>query len=80
MRLASALTVFIASITSSNAHPGAHGEVIGSSTALNHFVNSPFHLAIICLILIALGFLAFKIKKRKFSRNRTSFNAVRNNV
>lgn len=46
------------------AHPG-HGDVAGSGYELNHYLNTPFHLATIATILAVAVFCGFLARGRR---------------
>lgn len=72
MRLATAMALLAAMSAPALAHPGSHGEFAGKGTAVQHFVSSPFHIAMIAIVLLTMGLLANEIRNRKARQTKKS--------
>jgi len=52
------------------AHPGDHHEVSGWSSAVQHLLGSPFHLALVAgAIVLGFGVLKLRASKRQARKN-----------
>ena len=80
MRLITPLILITAINTPALAHPGFHADLAAPGSAVQHFLSSPFHLAMIAIVLLALGVLANGIRNRKARQTKNPAETLSRNT